>query len=42
MDAPGAANTFSIMEELGLKLELKNVPTEILVVDHADKVPVAN
>jgi uncharacterized protein (TIGR03435 family) len=42
MNAPGAADTFSVMGELGLKLELKKVPTEILVVDQAERVPVEN
>ena len=34
---------FSALEEqLGLKLEARKMPLEVLIVDHADKVPAAN
>ena len=34
---------FSALEEqLGLKLEARKMPLEVLIVDHADRVPVAN
>jgi uncharacterized protein (TIGR03435 family) len=37
-DAFGAASIFTILEEqLGLKLELRKTPTEILVIDHVEK-----
>jgi uncharacterized protein (TIGR03435 family) len=29
-------------EQLGIKIEQKKVPAEILIVDHAERVPVAN
>jgi uncharacterized protein (TIGR03435 family) len=32
----------AIEEQLGLKLESKRVPVEILVIDHADRVPIEN
>ena len=32
----------ALEEQLGLKLETRRAPVEILVIDHADKVPVAN
>lgn len=36
-------STFSLLEEqLGLKLELQQLPTDVLVIDHAEKVPVDN
>ena len=40
---PNGVSIFTILEEqLGLKLELRKSATEILVVDHAEKVPVGN
>jgi uncharacterized protein (TIGR03435 family) len=32
----------TLPEQLGLKLESQKAPIEILLVDHADKVPVEN
>ena len=32
----------ALQSQLGLKLELKKAPVEVMVVDHADKVPVEN
>jgi uncharacterized protein (TIGR03435 family) len=32
----------AIQEQLGLKLEAKKVPTDVIVIDKADKVPTAN
>jgi uncharacterized protein (TIGR03435 family) len=31
-----------VQQQLGLKLESRKLPTQILVVDHADKMPVEN
>jgi uncharacterized protein (TIGR03435 family) len=31
-----------LSEQLGIKIDLKKVPAEILVVDHAEKIPVEN
>ncbi len=42
-DAIPGASTFTILEEqLGLKLELRKVPTEVLVIEHAEKIPIGN
>jgi uncharacterized protein (TIGR03435 family) len=32
----------AVQDQLGLKLELRKIPVDVLVVDHADKVPAAN
>jgi bla regulator protein blaR1 len=44
MVGPDAADTLraTLPEQLGLKLEEQKAPIEMLVIDHADKVPTAN
>jgi uncharacterized protein (TIGR03435 family) len=40
---PGAASIFTALEEqLGLKLEVREMVVRILVADHADKIPEGN
>jgi uncharacterized protein (TIGR03435 family) len=34
--------TMALQEELGLKLESRKMPLDLLIVDHADKAPVEN
>jgi len=42
-DAPASPDIFSAVEQqLGLRLEVSKTPLEVLVVDHAEKVPAAN
>jgi uncharacterized protein (TIGR03435 family) len=41
-DASGPSVFTAIQEQLGLKLEARKHPVEILVIDHADKVPSEN
>ncbi len=37
-----AASMFTLIQDLGLKLEPRKAPVEILVIDHAEKVPTEN
>jgi uncharacterized protein (TIGR03435 family) len=38
-----APNIFTaVQEQLGLKLEPKKAPTDILVIDHVEKTPIEN
>ena len=39
---PQALITMVLQEELGLKLESKKMPLDLLIVDHAEKAPVEN
>jgi uncharacterized protein (TIGR03435 family) len=32
----------AVNQQLGIKIEEKKVPAEVLIVDHAEKVPVEN
>ena len=41
-DAPGPSLSTALEEQLGLKLEARKGPVDILVVDSAEKVPTAN
>jgi uncharacterized protein (TIGR03435 family) len=42
-DAPDAPPVFAAVEDqLGLKLESKKLPFDVLVIDHIDKEPAAN
>ena len=39
---PGPSLFTAVQEQLGLKLETKKVPVDVLVIDHAEKIPTAN
>ena len=41
-DDAAATLRATLPEQLGLKLEAQKAPLEILVIDHADRVPTAN
>jgi uncharacterized protein (TIGR03435 family) len=41
-DAASGASLFSAIEKLGLKLEARKAPLEVLVIDHAEKAPTDN
>lgn len=41
-DNPGPSLYSAVQEQLGLKLEARKGPVEILVVDHAEKIPADN
>lgn len=40
--SPGASIFTALEDQLGLKLEVREIEARILVVDHADKIPVGN
>jgi uncharacterized protein (TIGR03435 family) len=42
LDMPSGDSLASAMQALGLKLEAKKAPIEVLVIDHADKTPTSN
>jgi len=39
---PSGGSIFQSVQKMGLKLEPKKAPVEILVVDHLDKLPTEN
>lgn len=41
-DEASGASLFSAIEKLGLKLDSRNAPLEVLVIDHAEKAPTEN
>jgi len=42
-DGPSNPNLFSaLQEQLGLRLEQRKGPVELLVIDHLEKVPIEN
>ena len=43
VDVPAGPTLFEAMQEqLGLRLELRKGPLDVIVVDHAEKTPLAN
>jgi uncharacterized protein (TIGR03435 family) len=42
VEAEPLSNIFSALQSIGLKLEQKRAPVEVIVVDHAEKTPVGN
>jgi uncharacterized protein (TIGR03435 family) len=41
-DDPGPSVFTAIQEQLGLRLEAKKTPTDVLVIDRAEKIPIQN
>lgn len=41
-DAASLDSLFGSVEKLGLKLDPRKAPVELLVIDHAGKTPIAN
>jgi uncharacterized protein (TIGR03435 family) len=39
---PSGSSLFGVVQKLGLKLEPRKLPMEVLVIDHAEKVPTEN
>jgi uncharacterized protein (TIGR03435 family) len=42
IDPDGPSLATAVSEQLGLRLESRKGPVDVLVIDHAEKVPVAN
>jgi uncharacterized protein (TIGR03435 family) len=39
---PGASSIFRSVQEMGLKLDARKAPLELIVVDHIEKTPTEN
>jgi uncharacterized protein (TIGR03435 family) len=42
IDPDGPSLATAVSEQLGLRLESRKGPVDVLVIDHAEKAPVAN
>jgi uncharacterized protein (TIGR03435 family) len=40
--APTGPSIFTVLEELGLKLEPRKTPVDLLVIDHIEPIPTEN